>query len=475
MSEKAGKYGLLSDAAGAVESKSKSLNVEEAGHSSSAHSISEDALFSILAMSIQIVLLILYAIAVEYESPLSGASKTEDVSNYIYFQQINVMMLIGFGFLMTFLRRYAFGATTFTLMLTVLCVQWGMLCKGVIGIPFEFGNDPTEAGHTITLSIDSVAGGDIAAAAVLISFGAVLGRASPSQLLVMAFVEMVFFTLNEYIVLEKLNVTDVGGSMVVHAFGCYFGLAVSYVLGAPKNVRHNASDYRGDLFSMIGTLFLWLYWPSFNGIAPNADITNAEAFGFSQTRAFLNTILALCSCTMSTLSMSFYVEGGKLDMVHVQNATLAGGVAVGSAANLYLTPAGAMGIGILAALMSVGGYKYLSPILEQKFGVHDTCGVHNLHGTPAILSAFVSAVAIALATKETYPSPSDSFKVDSFDEQANFQVLGVVVTLLIAAVSGALTGVLITKLPLQQTQMPFQDAEWFGIPEPHEFPNKKNE
>lgn len=47
-------------------------------------------------------------------------------------------------------------------------------------------------------------------------------------------------------------------------------------------------------------------------------------------------------------------------MVHVQNSTLAGGVAVGSVCNLLIGPHGAVLIGIVAGTISVLGYRYLS-------------------------------------------------------------------------------------------------------------------
>lgn len=50
----------------------------------------------------------------------------------------------------------------------------------------------------------------------------------------------------------------------------------------------------------------------------------------------------------------------KLDMVHIQNSTLAGGVAVGSVCNLLIQPYAALTIGVLAGLLSVLGYRYLS-------------------------------------------------------------------------------------------------------------------
>ena len=46
--------------------------------------------------------------------------------------------------------------------------------------------------------------------------------------------------------------------------------------------------------------------------------------------------------------------------VHIQNATLAGGVAVGTSADLQIEPWGAILIGIIAGLVSVLGYAYVT-------------------------------------------------------------------------------------------------------------------
>lgn len=47
-------------------------------------------------------------------------------------------------------------------------------------------------------------------------------------------------------------------------------------------------------------------------------------------------------------------------MVHVQNSTLAGGVAVGSVCNMLIGPHGALLIGFISAVISVFGYRYLT-------------------------------------------------------------------------------------------------------------------
>lgn len=69
---------------------------------------------------------------------------------------------------------------------------------------------------------------DFGAGAVLISFGAILGKCSIFQLWVVATFEMVFYCINEAIIIEIFKVFDIGGSMVIHTFGAFFGLSVAF-------------------------------------------------------------------------------------------------------------------------------------------------------------------------------------------------------------------------------------------------------
>lgn len=49
------------------------------------------------------------------------------------FQDVHVMIFIGFGFLMTFLRRYSYSSIGFNLLLAALVLQWGTLTTGLFG------------------------------------------------------------------------------------------------------------------------------------------------------------------------------------------------------------------------------------------------------------------------------------------------------------------------------------------------------
>ena len=95
---------------------------------------------------------------------------------------------------------------------------------------------------------------EFAAATVLITYGAVLGKVSRLQLLVIGTLEVVFYAINEIIAVKFLKYADAGGSIIIHAFGAYFGLALSRVLYNKKALDNSkeASNYHSDLFAMIG-------------------------------------------------------------------------------------------------------------------------------------------------------------------------------------------------------------------------------
>uniref|UniRef100_H2Z567 Ammonium transporter AmtB-like domain-containing protein n=1 Tax=Ciona savignyi TaxID=51511 RepID=H2Z567_CIOSA len=392
-----------------------------------------------LLLVAQAIFLVLFGLFVDYDvsaGPRNSSLSTHSTLAHYYpmYQDVHVMMVIGFGFLMTFLKRHGFGSVGFNFLLTCFVIQWSILVND-----FSFT-------YRLTITIwltecsYSLLEADFAVATVLISFGAVLGVVSPVQLIMMATIEVVCYNISIYVGIVQFQATDIGGSMFIHAFGAYFGLAVARVLykKSQTNSRKEGSEYHSDIFAMIGTLFLWLYWPSFNAAPGN---------GTERHRAVINTVLSLAACTVVTFALSAVTDKkNKLDMVHIQNATLAGGVAMGASADLLVQPFGALLIGSSAAVVSTLGFRYLQPLLQRTIKLHDTCGVHNLHGMPGVLGAVISAIIAAVANKAAYQdSYHELFKntLRTPGQNGGFQIAALVVVLAIAISTGTITGLLL--------------------------------
>ncbi|NXI05018.1 RHAG protein, partial [Pachycephala philippinensis] len=388
--------------------------------------------FSILALLLEVIIIVLYGIFVDYDTSSTASNL------YPHFQDVHVMIFVGFGFLMTFLKKYGFSSVGFNMLIAAFGLQWGILMQGFWHMK----------GGKIHVNIERYI-----TATALISFGALLGKTSPMQMLILTLLEITIFACNEHLVTEVFEATDVGASMTIHAFGAYFGLAAAFILyrpGLTKKHENDESTYHSDMFAMIGTLFLWLFWPSFN----SAIATTPEA----QATAIINTYYSLAACTVVTFALSSLVDKrGKFSMVLIQNATLAGGVAVGTCADLAIHPFSAMFIGVIAGIVSVLGFQFLTPVLASKLKIQDTCGVHNLHGLPGILGGIASIIVTA-TKKETRNS-------HLFTPGMQAAALGS--TLGIALVGGALTGAIL-KLPFlgqASDENCFDDSAYWEVPE----------
>eukprot|EP00753_Platysulcus_tardus_P019686 PLAT7428.1.p1 GENE.PLAT7428.1~~PLAT7428.1.p1 ORF type:complete len:462 (-),score=246.57 PLAT7428.1:132-1517(-) len=401
--------------------------------SDSASKAGNGVVFPIVFGIIQLILILFFGLFTEYGDPMNGAVEagTAEANTATYYSamtDVSVMIFIGFGFLMTFLHKYGYGAVGLNFMSSSLAVQWGLLVASFFAMVHN--GALTKA----PLMVETLIEGFFAAGACMISFGAVIGRMTPLQLIVAVIVEIIFYGLNFYIGALQLGAIDVGGSMFVHTFGAYFGVAMSLGLGPKGRCDHPLAKARtsSDLFSMVGTVFLWILWPSFNG---------ALAHGPAKMRVIVNTVLALCvSCTTAFIMSASLRKDKRFSMEHIQNATLAGGVAVGSSANLIVHPAGAMLLGMIGGAVSVYGYARISDFLAEHAGVADTCGVHNLHGLPGIVGAIGGIATVAAATKDIYGAEYDSF----FSEgQVGAQVGALFITLGISLVGGWLTGKLL--------------------------------
>jgi ammonium transporter Rh len=348
----------------------------------------------------------------------AGLAAIRQVEQYNFSIHILAMLLVGFGFLMVFVRNYGYSATTGTYLVVAAGLPLYVLLRSTGWI---------SAGPVSADTIKAVLLAEFACAAALIAMGAVLGRMKLYQYALLAVLAVPAYMFNEWMVLDGgLGATkgfvDSAGSIVIHAFGAYFGLGLSLALtNARQREIEVESDVTSDRFAMLGSMVLWLFWPSFC----SAVVAPAE-----MPKTVMNTLLALSGATLVTFISSTLLRKNKLSYGDMANAALAGGVAIGATCNT--APAlVAFGIGLAAGALCVVGYVVIQPKLQKKLGLVDTCGVHNLHGMPGLLGGIMAI-----------------FVVPGI---AAAQLTGIAFTVALAAVAGVIGGYIIRATGAKET------------------------
>jgi len=416
---------------------------------------------------IQIIVIILFVFCTEYDTskdsrgvvtttvkvdPDTGKSyDIRDIDNvkpgtmmdsYGMMMDATAMCVMGFGFLYGFSKFYVWSGIGYNFFLCGFCFMWVCVCKCFINSIWEGHWTPTP------LNIETTIGANLVTAAVLISFGAVYGFVSPTQLILVGIIEPFLMLLNEHIIVYNLHVSDAGGSLVTHAFGAYFGVAMCFAMGIKAKdlpTAHRSTTYWSDMGAMIGCIVLWIFWPSFNGALLYADPS-------LQQRVVLNTYLAICGSCATAFATSCIIHKGKFEMLEIQNATLAGGVCIGMSCSFSLGPWAAVLIGCIGGVISALGYGYLHPMFEN-LGLTDSAGVQMLHGIPGIFGALVAAFGCLDKSTWNYmfsykTNWKDTLNMDrTRGQQFGFIIAATLVTLAISIVGGIITG-LIARLPL---------------------------
>ncbi|NWI95168.1 RHBGB protein, partial [Pitta sordida] len=394
-----------------------------------------------LCFLLQILLILLFAVFVRY-SPESGSSLCSPQLNcsrrhqdsgfrYPRFRDVHLQVLLGFGLLVAFLGRYGPGSVATSILIMSLTIQWAIVIQGFLFFSLN---------GKIYVGARSMFSADFCTAAVLISTGAVLGRVNPVQMLLLALLEVILCSLNEYVLLSLMAVSDSGRSLTVHVFGAYFGLMVSRILHQPhvdkKREEQQDTRQQPEVFAVVGTIYLWIFWPSFTSTTTVHD-----------TWAVLNTYFSLVASTMATFILSPVLYEETIPrMVQIQDATLAGAAVMGMAGEMLVTPFGALIAGFLAGLISLLGFRFFTPVLCSRLKIGDTCGVHNTHGLPGILGALLGTLLTLLATADTFGDrlelvfPLVAEGSRSAADQAFFQLCALPLTLLLATLGGCLTG-----------------------------------
>ncbi|XP_029316808.1 rh blood group, D antigen [Cottoperca gobio] len=326
-----------------------------------------------LLLFLQIGFIVIYAFYIEIESneKVHGITFSDF---YPEFQDVNVMVILGFGFSYTFLMRYSFSGSGFNLLVAVMATQWAIILNGIESW-YHRGK--------IRIDLRSLVVAEMCAASALISIGVVLGKTNPVHLIIIALLEVSGFVLNEWLLQTLLKVQPLNSIMLLHIFGAFFGLTLTWILyrkGSKQQFEKEKFSRKTGLFSVLGTVFLWMFWPSFNSILVDNRTPGRRL------EAVLSTYLALAVSAVTATAVSVLSSPkGKFNLIQMQSCMLAGSVAVGVSMPVVHQPWEAMTIGFTAAVVSTVGFRYLKTHMLFAFHCHDTCAVLSTHGLPGLL------------------------------------------------------------------------------------------
>lgn len=409
--------------------------------------------FFIIGSILQIITLILFCLFTTFAKGGSQNTKYFE-GQYGVLMDVMIMIFVGFSVLFCLLPKYGWSGISFGLVIGAFVYEWSILTNGWVN--YRDVNTGSGKLHSIVVDMNLIGDGIFSACSVLIAVAGVLGRTSLQQLIMLAFFMTPAYTLNNYILFQKIGATDTGGTIYIHCFGAFFGAAVSWILGHdPKQklkrrqkndqkVFDETPNYFTNIFALMGTLFLWAYYPSFNSFGKTGD---------SKFRAAFNTQIGLIAAAITSIIASDSTKANKKNiMIHMQTGVLAGGVTLGCLCDHPIEPWGALLLGTLGGITCVLSIKYVTPWLENRFKIHDTCDCMALHGICAILSVFASCVSYQTNMTKMYVQ--DSEEGGFLNENSNFnsskqaalQIGGLCSTICLGICFGLVTGIFMTVL-----------------------------
>ena len=399
-------------------------------------------------------ILMIVLIGCFFEFPICGDNL------YIFFKDVHLMLFVGFGFLYTLLKDHQWSSVAIILFIGTISIEFSFFCFYLWDNAFNKQWEKKKINFNNLINIDYIS------ATVFISLGAIIGKLSIIQYFWVAVLETFFSSFNFFLCYKKIEAIDNGGSIYVFAFGAIFGVVMSIILFCREteyskisNNPHLNSDYYSNLFSFIGTLFLWLYFPSFN-------IANIQNFEYKyihinmRYRGIINTYLSMIGSVISTFIVSPLIYKGKMKIEHLLNSSYVGGVIIGGCCTICNHGWASILIGFIGGGVSIFCLSELKPIFKNN-KLEDTFGILHIFGIPGILGGFLTCIFIGSdksIVKEIFNKENEEVKSSS---QAGLQAGAIMVTIAIAALSGLISGFIVNSMSCDKNDLYFVDSELF--------------
>ena len=380
-----------------------------------------------------------------------------------FFKDVHLMIFIGFGLLYTSLKDHQWSSVGIVLFMGILSFEISFIWYVLWENTFTSGN-----WQKISLNFDNLTKIDYISSTVLISLGVLIGKLSISQYFLIVICETFIAAFNFCLCYEELHALDNGGSLYIHTFGAIFGIVVSIVNFCPSqefskisSSPHLSSDYYSNIFSFIGSLFLWLYFPSFN----TANIQGKENIkDILKYRGIMNTYLSMIGSAIAAFVVSPLVSNGKLKIDHLLHSSYVGGIIIGGCCTFCPSTWGAILIGFIGGCLSVLGLWKIKKYFKEK-KLEDTFGILFTFGIPGILGGFLNSIFIGNFKDNSSwwgNNLERYFEIDrSFGVQAGIQIAAIFITLAFAVIGGITIGFFIKMMKCDKNDIYFVDSEYY--------------
>ena len=175
------------------------------------------------------------------------------------------------------------------------------------------------------------------------------------------------------------GVLDYAGGTIVHINAGVAGLVACLIVGRRTGYGAENMAPHNPLFSVIGVSLLWIGWFGFSAGSSLAAGTNAA----------LAMLITQTSAAAGALTWMFYEWAllRKPSILGLVSGAVAGLVAITPAAG-YVSPAGAIGIGIIAGFSCCWACAYL----KYRLRYDDALDVFGIHGVGGLLGAILTGV-----------------------------------------------------------------------------------
>ena len=434
---------------------------------------------------IQIIFIFLLGFYFDWDKDSNMPNKTdinflakEEIKNkYRYFQDMTIMLFLGFGFLRSFLKHHSWSSIIITLISGVLSFEFALICLITWGSIFQ--HEWVSGYYKLDFFFDAL----YVTGSYIISMGSYFGKLSFPQYFVMIFLQTIFSSMNYLLIRQSLKVMDIGGTITVHLFGAVFGCLFSIISYCNKNEieRINTSphigfDHNSNLFALFGSLIIIPLWPSFNTALVEAN---------QKYRGIVNTYFSIGGSIIGTFLMSPLLNNKKFKVEDLIYASFPGAIVIGGCCHIIKEYYLCIFFGIISSVFTIlAKFLFYEKIKINNRGYHDTSKVLFYHGIPAILGGIISSIfagnlknlknnIIDFHYKKLIGNINIALKLDeniNIENKAAITFAGIFITIIIAGLSGLCVGYCIKICNCNITYRYFNDSEFFDVNGNEPFP-----